>query len=297
MLTWKLWRAINRSPLRSPIYLRALTGYQARANVQMPVRFLLAGWVRTVMLVILPLILIMLGPPLLFLLYYMALLLAPPLLPIANTLYGLAHVVSAGGRIAGERERRTYDLLCTTPPGMPGLHWSYCMGWIHHHVLYRNVMLGVLSIGIMASAFGLSPRVVFGVEPVALEVGAIRAVALTVIFVIDYAQSVVISSLTILLLPTDTEGTTNARVWLSSLFLALQLGVYLPTLLLGVYALPGAFDLLGVEPKVSGILIPVLLVGFFVALRELVITGLWRAVRQQLTTSPVELDAVTRQAI
>jgi hypothetical protein len=237
------------------------------------------------------------GPPVLVLLYYLSLLTAPLLLPLANTVYGVAHVISAGGSIAREREQQTYDVLCAAPAGVLGMHWSYCTGWIHAHGFYRYAMLGILSIGIAASVFGLSPQVVFGVEPVPLGVTIIRALALGALFTIDYAQTVVLSSLTILLLPGNTEDRSNARFWVTSLFLALQLGIYLPTLMLGVYGLPILFALVGIDPVAGGVLMPLFLLGFFVALRETIIAVMWRAVHQQLTTSSMELDAITRRAV
>ncbi|MCC6805685.1 MAG: hypothetical protein IT319_22580, partial [Anaerolineae bacterium] len=81
------------------------------------------------------------------------------------------------------------------------------------------------------------------------------------------------------------------------LFLLLQLAVYLPTLLIGGIALPSALRLLRIDTSISDLLIPVLTVGFFLAARALIITGLWRAVEQQLATTAVELDAIAGLAV
>ena len=96
-------------------------------------------------------------------------------------------------------------------------------------------MLGVLVTGILASVFGLSPQIDLWRRPGFSSWSMVtRALALGVIFVIDYAQTTVLSSLVALIVPTYAENESNARLWAVSLFLMLQLAVYLPTLLLAV---------------------------------------------------------------
>ena len=296
MLTWKLWRALNRPAKRTPLYKRAYAR-QGPPNTLAPFRIPLLGFFKNVSLVVLPVLLILLGAPILVLLYYLALLLAPALLPIANTIYGLAHAYTVSGNIAREREQQTYDVLCASPPGILGMHWSYCIGWIHYHWISRYAMIAVLITGIIASVFGLSPEMIFGVGQTSPIVAIARALALSAIFLIDYAQTLVLSSLVALIVPTYAENEANARLWSVSLLLTLQGAVYLPTLLLGVYALPSSFNLMGIDPAVSGLLIPVLLLAFFAILREMIITGLWHAAKEQLSTTKLELDAITRVAL
>src|SRR5664279_1794770 len=132
MLTWKLWRALNRPPKPSPLYRRAYTR-QGPPNSPISFRIPLFSVFKNMSLVVLPVVLILLGAPILVLLYYLALILAPLLLPVANTIYGLSHVNSASSSIVREREQQTYDVLCTAPAGILGMHWSYCTGWIHYH--------------------------------------------------------------------------------------------------------------------------------------------------------------------
>ncbi len=177
------------------------------------------------------------------------------------------------------------------------MHWSYCVGWIHFHWLYRYALLGILSIGIVASVFGVSPRAVFGGDAVPLAITIFRAAVLGVLFVTDYAHTTVVSSLVTLIAPVYGENEGGARLWASSLFLALQLAVYGPTLLFGLFALPSTFALIGFAPLITDLLIPLLLLGFFVALRETIINGLWHLVQQQLTTDAVELDAISGLAL
>ncbi len=296
MLTIRLWRALNRPPVRSPLYRRAYTRQPLASRVE-PLRIPGVGCLKNMSLIVLPIILILIGAPILVLLYYLSLLLAPVLLPLANTVYGLTHTYNVSGSIVREREQQTYDVLCTAPAGILGMHWTYCTGWIHYHWAYRYALLGVLSIGIVASIFGLPPQMLFGGGQPMFITTIVRALAFGALFVIDYAQTIVVSSLTTLIVPTYTETESNARLWGSSLFLLLQLGVYLPTLLFGGFALPNTFSLLGIDSRISDLVIPLLIVVFFIVLREVIITGLWNVVKQQLSATTVELDAITRVAV
>ena len=300
MVTWRLWRALNRPPLHTPIYLRAYA-YQYRQgdlpDLQLPLLNQITTMFKNMGMVVLPVVLILFGTPVLVLSFYIALLIAPFLLPIANTIFGLVHASGASSGIARERDRRTYDVLCTAPPGTLGMHWAYCTGWLHYHSTFRTALLGVLAIGIVASIFGLTAQVVFGADQASPLVVLVRGLALSAIFVIDYAQSIVISSMTSLLIPTHAENEGNARLWACTLFLGLQLAVYLPTLLISVVALPNTFQLLGMDATASALIAPLLYVAFFVALREVIIIGMWRRVEAELSTTRVELDAITRVAV
>jgi hypothetical protein len=298
MLTWKLWRALTRPPLISPLFKRAYTQRGGSGLPWIPpVRFPLMDLLRNTGLIILPIILILFGAPILVLLYYVSLILAPLLLPAANTVFGLIHANGASGSIARERDRQTYDVLCASPTGSLGLHWSYCIGWLHYHWLMRTALIGVLSIGIVASVLGLSGRMFFGSGTAPLPVTLVRGVTLGLIFFLDYLQTPVLSSLTTLLVPIYSENEGKARLWASSVFLVIQMAVYLPTFLIAIYALPNTLSLLGVDPLLIDVLVPLAVLAFFTVLREIIIVGLWSRVKQELSASTVELDAVTRLAV
>ncbi len=298
ILSWRLWRALNHPPLRSPLFRRAYADQYPPVLGSYPViRLPFIGVVRNLGLILLPIVLILLGAPILALLYYLALSLAVILLPVANTIYGLAHTINASAGITRERVRQTYDVLCTALPGSIGMHWAYCTGWLHYHLTFRYAVLGILLTGMVASVFGLSAQLVFGGAPVPVWVTVIRALALATLFVIDFAQSIVVSSLTTLIVPSYAADETNARVIAAGVYLTLQAAVYLSTLLVAGYGLPGLFALFGFSAEVSAALTPPLMLAFFAILRELLISGLWRIVEQQLSTNQLELDAVTGHAL
>lgn len=296
MLTWKLWRALNRLPARSSLYRRMFL-YQGITDSIDFSRLPLYGVFRNAGLVAMPIVLILIGIPLMIPLFYLLMLIAPLLLPLVNTICAASLAVKVSGSIVREREHHTYDLLCTTPEGTLGMHWSYCVGLLHFHVIYRRVMLGALMVGIVASAFGLPAMAIFGASDISPVVALVRGLALGAIFVVDYAQTLILSSLISLLIPTRVESETDARIWAAGVFVVMQIVVYLPTLLLTVYALPNTLNLLGSDPLLSSLLIPLLMISFFLALRGLIITALWHAVEQQLTTTALELDAITGLAV
>lgn len=296
--SWKLWRALQRPPLQSPLFRRAYTRQQPRrASAALPNFIPLMGWFRAISLIVLPVVLVLIGVPVLVLTYSLSLAIAPLLLPLVNTVYGLNHAISASGGIVRERERQTYDILCTALPGSLGTHWSYCTGWLHYHAVFRAVLLAALMTGILASILGVSPQLIFGGEPVPLWVNIDRAAALGVLFLIDYAQTSVLSSLTALLIPVYAETESNARLWAAALFLALQATVYGTTLIMTTFALPECLQLVGIDPVLAALLIPPLGLAFFVITREALITALWRTVELQLNTNTMELDAFTGRTL
>jgi hypothetical protein len=296
MLSWTLWRALNRAPRHLPLYRRAYL-QQQMPEASFSLRFPMSGLLRTLLLVIIPVCIILLGAPVLAILYTLSLSLTPLLLPLANTLYGLAHATSTSGHIARERDRQTYDVLCTVPGGSLGMHWSYCAGWLQAHVLYRYPLLVLLGIGLFASLFGLPARLLFDENSVPLAVTVARGLGLGIFFVLDYAQTLVIASLTALLVPASAENESSARLLGASLFLVLQAAVYLPIIFLNNVALPNALALLGMDATTIAVLVPLLSAAFFVVLREIMIFGLWQRTGQQLSATAVELDALRRAAV
>ncbi len=295
MVTWKLWRALNFPYLRSPLYRRA---YQ-RQRVELigePIHVPLGGLLSNLGLVVLPAIILLIGAPIAALLFYIVLLTAPLLLPICNSVYGALHAVNASSGIARERQQQTYDVLCTSPSGTLGIHWSYCVGWLHYHVNYRYVIVGALAVGLISCLFGLAPQVVFSTGA-SIPAQFVRSLTLAAFFALDYVESIVTSSLVSLLVPVYAENEASARLWASSLFLLMQVAVYLPTLLVGVFALPNTLTLIGFSPALADLLIPPLLFAFFAVLRESMIAGLWHAVKQQLSADAMELDAITHVTV
>jgi len=300
MVTRKLWHAFSKPPPRSPIYLRAFASrlrQKERRPFHVPLLSQLTALSKEMGVLVLPVLLILFGTPFLILTFYIALLISPLLLPLTNTIHGLAHAISASGGIARERDRQTYDVVCATPQGMLGMHWSYCTGWLYDHSSFRIPLLAMLVIGIIANIFGLTSQMIFGADGAPPMTMIVRGLALSAIFVIDYAQTIIVSSLTTLLVPTRAENESNTRLWAASMFLVLQFAVYLPTLLIAVVALPSTFRLLHVDPATGALISPLLYVAFFVALREAIIAGLWRRVETDLSATRVELDAITRAAV
>jgi hypothetical protein len=265
MLTWQLWRALNRSPYASPLYrwLYPADGgeFSRRRRVVM--------WLARVIALFVML-------PLLAYATLWLLIGAPYLVLLANTLYGLALAVDASGGIARERERNTYDLLCTIPPGALGVHWSYCNGWIYHYWLYGWLTLAVALIGGVASVLapllpgGVTVSELFGAHP---NLGLALAVAL--VFILDYFQSVVFGGLVAVLAPALTHDKLNARILAGSGFLLAQLSGYAAAY---TFAITLANTLEVFDNPILTPLLPLMSAAAFFIFREAIIVVLWRAI-------------------
>jgi uncharacterized protein (DUF58 family) len=265
MLTLQLWRALNRSPHASPLY-RWL--YPANGG-DVSRRRRAVMWLARIVMIALVL------PGLAYGAVWL-LMGAPYLVLLANTLYGLALAVDSSGGIARERERNTYDLLCTSPPGALGVHLSYCNGWIYHYWLYGWLTLAVALIGGVAVV--LAPVLPGGVtisEVLNQHPDLALSLAVALVFAGDYFQSVVFGGLAAILAPAFTADKLNARILAASGFLLAQLSGYAAAY---TFALTLANTLQTFDNPALTPLLPLMSAAAFFIFREAIILVLWRAV-------------------
>ncbi len=293
MLSWHIWRALTRPPTQSPL-LRRVRAEKLELPSLNPMP--LAGCLRSVALTIIPIIILLIGSPLLVLLIYTSLLSTPILLPLAHTLYGITAAASVSGLIARENDRRTYDLICVSPPGILGVHWAYCMVWISQHRYYRDITGLLLVLGILAALFGLTTRTFFSVMPVDGAAWIIQSPALIAFLCVDFIQSFATTALVSILIPVYVQQAGNARLLAFGSALCLHLTAYLLALIVGTQFLPLLSAVTGGSPLVSAIS-PVLFVLMFAAFREFIIHLLWRSVAENLNASPMELDQIVGKKV
>lgn len=265
MLTLQLWRALNRSPYSSPLF----RWLYPPANSTLSRRRRVIMWLARVIALVVLL-------PLLAYATVWLLIGAPYLVLLANTLYGLALAIDASGGIARERERNTYDLLCTIPPGALGVHWSYCNGWIYHNWLYGWLALAVALIGGVASVLapllpgGVTVSEIFNMHP---NLGLSLAVAL--VFTLDYFQSVVFGGLMAVLAPALTHDKLNARILAGSGFLLAQTASYAAAY---TFAITLSNTLAAFNNPALTALLPLMSAAAFFIFREAIIVALWRSI-------------------
>src|SRR5690606_23159897 len=108
--------------------------------------------------------------------------------------------------------RRTYDVLCVSPPGVLGVHWAYCMAWVTGHRYYRDITGFLLVLGILAALFGLTTRTMFSAMPVYGAAWAVQSLALIAFLCIDFVQAFATTAVVSILIPAYIQQAGNARL-------------------------------------------------------------------------------------
>ncbi len=300
IVTWKLWRALQRPPLRHPLYRRAL--------ILKPVeglRFDEAVTLRFLWRLVLPLLfmsIFALTPIILPLVVV-----TPLLLPLIVNWCGIQWAIKTGGTIASENEQGTYDLVALTPPGAFGASWTICSACIHRgssfadlHTFVRVlvkflfVMTGIGFVIAMLIAIGRPlgdfERATFSQTTF---VTLLHAAALIGAFYLDHVQSAVVGGLVGMLAPIYVQNRFDARAWGLFGFLFLQISAYLLTWFLGFQVIPALYEGLNLNGFYAEVSVPILRVAVFYFIREGIIAGLWQVLMGRLNAMPSDLDEIT----
>mgnify|MGYP005838088199 CR=1 FL=1 len=265
MLTLQLWRALNQPPQNSPLYRRL---YPTNEHGERGV----GCWAAWLMIILG--VLLCSGFWLVFG--------APYLVLLANTLYGLALAVDASGGIARERERNTYDLLVTSPPGALGVHWAYAISWLHHNWLYGWILLAfVIFSGGAALIVPLLTDISITGNLLDAPPGFGLSLAVALVFLIDYFQSLVIGGLIAALAPAVTHDRLSTRLLAGSGFLLAQLAGYA-----AAYAFAIMLQTLDMP------LLPLLSAAAFYIFREATIVALWRGITHLLGANAAPAESL-----
>ena len=235
----------------------------------------------TVLYVILPLCTIFVILPVMVLLYFAIQALSPVLVPLSYSAYGLGLVLSVSGAIAREHELNTYQVLGVTPPGRLGLHWLYGVGYMYRSSEVRIVLVGLICLGVVAAFLGLAIPIIFRAGSGTIIDPAIRAVASSIFFAIDFVQTIVIASLVAMFVPAYVQNRAFAYQVAAGAFLSAQLASYVVAMFVGVLLYRSADDLI----------YPILIIGTFVLVREGLIVVLWYGLCNRLNSSPQGFDS------
>jgi hypothetical protein len=293
VLTWRLWRRLNRRTPLTAVYYRL---HLRRTFVeQQPLTLPGLTAIGSIAMMVLPVVLIFLGMPLLILAYIFLLPYAEPFLLLVTIGYGLLLCVSVSAQLAREHERGVYDLLCSCPPGRLGLHWAYAATWLSRHRSLLKFLMGILAVGSFALLLDTFRTLIhFGPLPLTDNswrlVWFIFAIASIASLWMTYLQTLVMSSLAAILIGALVSQAMNARLYAVGLFLCLQAALYV---LIGL--MRSAFASGNAPYTVEQFIITeviVLLIAF--VLREGANWLLWQAIVRTLSASPSELDALMR---
>jgi hypothetical protein len=219
-------------------------------------------------------------------------LVSPLLFPLVMMGVGALWSAEISVRVVEQQERGIYDLLCVLPGGRWAASWAIACGRIHQGdtfdfgwlMLRSIVMVGVI---MLLTLFGMALGwQLFSAEVELNNVGwfMLDMAVLLIGQLLHHIQTMALSPLVGLLVPTYVHSRAEARIGAAGLFLSLQLGPYLfcGSLLNFMPVLTG-------EPvDAANSLAPYVLI--LLGLREAVIMRLWIILLRRLKLTAVEKE-------
>ncbi|MBE2270015.1 MAG: hypothetical protein IAE80_17390 [Anaerolinea sp.] len=296
MLTWRLRRALN-NPLRpravpDRAFLQLARHYRRgkpEVGSGFPRRSLWFSITRSAGMLLLPIAAILFGAPIFIVSLFLVVTLSPVLVPLLNTLYGLALTLSISGRIAREHQAGRYDLLGTLPTGIVGLHWSFTLSGMLQNRLLHDLAILMSVIGIISSIFAIAA--LFGANAAfSFFHWLIATAAAGIVILLDNYAAQVTAGLLSMTVPAHTTSTANARFITAAVFILLQLTGYLLLLLVLLVIVPASFQLFGISDALSALTLPLAALVVLGSFRELTIRLLWRRLPAALNATSVELE-------
>jgi hypothetical protein len=273
MLSWRLWRRLNRSLTGHPAYQRVI--------IQPPQP--LPWYASCAIIIAAPFVLL---PGLIFM----------------SAVYGLRWVVQIAGAIASQREAGMYDLLALTPLGAFGISWVITSAYLHRNESLEQIqsagawlMRGFFTLVVMLSAASLAATpVIPGDADPALGQFIIPLYLVTFVLAVylDHVQSVTLACIVGMLVPTYRLRRTDAGLSAFGVYLLIQMTTYALTFLLGFSLIPAVFDSfrwMGFGPTFS---LPVIRLAVFWGSREVIIRHLWLCLVRETNTTISEVQAV-----
>jgi hypothetical protein len=236
----------------------------------------------------------------------------PALLMALGTVYGLYTALRISGIIASEREQGMYDLVSLTPPGALGYSWATSMGFLHRNTTYNRIRrwMRIIFIGftiLMWIALSIIMFEIVSARGTEIERGRVMttiaqqqltgvwyAMILGAAVYLDFFHSMIAGLLVAMISPTYGRNRFEAQALTVAGFLGLQIATYLATLIFGFWLLPGLYHSLGLSGWLGEIVLAVMVLGLFFAIRETLIRLLWNVLVQRLNTNEAEFDSITR---
>ena len=289
MLSWRLWQALRNPPYRYPLRRRTRADSRWLSTLRdIPRPFwvaMLLGAAGMLWLVIpytvgYVFLLILAIPAVATLLFYVSPLLFPLVMVGAGTMWA----ANISDRILKQQERGIFDLLCILPGGRWAANWATACSSIHQGGTFKVswlILCGVVVVGLVLLLTLFSLVLVGQFFSTRKELSNVGWLMLDMIVLftgqlLHHIQTVALSPLVGLLIPTYIHKRTEARLGAAGLYLGLQLIPYLCCGLL-FYLAP----LVASEPiDAENSLTPYLLVLF--GLREVIIMFLGTVLLRRL---------------
>lgn len=266
MLSWRLWRRLNRSLPGHPAYQRVI--------IQPPQP--MPWYAGCAIIVAAPFVIL-------------------PAMIFMSAVYGLRWVVQIAGAIAREREVGMYDLLALTPLGAFGISWVITSAYLHRNESLEQIqsagawlMRGFFTTVLMlaAASLAITPVIPDDANPALGQfIIPLYLVTFGLAVYLDHLQSVVLACIVGMLIPAYASRKMDAGLSAFGVYLLIQIATYALTLLLGFSLIPALFDILRWTGFGPTFMLPVIRLVVFWGAREIIIRYLWlRLVRETNTT-------------
>ncbi|HLV37254.1 MAG TPA: hypothetical protein VKY59_19200 [Spirillospora sp.] len=308
ILTWKLWRTLREPPLIAHVLYRRIASmppfalpFRGQAGRQL-LKVLLGLFLAYVAIRhgVISLLLLMFVVPAAGVLGF---LLLPVLLPPITTLAGGFWAAVISGTVVREHNTHTYELLCLAPNGSLGANWVIASGCLHRGeyfaalrgAVYVALTIGAMFLGLLAL---VAMFMALRASPTHTLIVAVRTITdlavILALFHFHYVQSMVLSALVGVYVPTTFRSSIDAP-WLAfGLFEVIQLGTYTAVALFHVLLAP-VFEQITPDNWLAYISVPLLYLLVFTLLRELIILHLWGSLSSRLNAGPAEREVLLKQ--
>ena len=276
-LTRQFWQALHFPMRQHPIFIQARKPFESANTSSRLGRFIVFAIIASIVLAFFVF-------PISALMTTLGIVLGFPALMIVfnGTALGTIWVTSVSATIACSHQRYNYELLSLTSQGAYGVSWHLATGTIHRHNWLRTVyrllswvvmlvlvLLGLASLMLIFGIFTSNDEIIRQAQSnvlrdvihIAFIVGAVW---------LDHIQSVVISALLGMLLPTVIKNKVQLQSLAPLIYLVIQAFTYLIIILLYLLSSTIFIGILGTAFFTSSIILSVTLLSFFI-LRETII--------------------------
>lgn len=294
MITWKLWRVLKIPPHSDPIFRHSSHYYRSSGPWRKYLDYILLIVVFTAVVAYLRTSLLSLSTGLSPFILFIGLIL------LGGTIYGVDWALAISDAVAVARTNNTLDLLCITPRGAIGATWTLGLSQLHRASGFRSRYAGrrkvffSLGVGFFLLTFALGWMVLTAtnanvgslLDLTALLVGVLSGFVLLVATYVDFIQSIVVSVLVGMIVPTFSRQRFDAQLWAMSGFLVAQIGSYFLTYLIAFVVLPVALHTFALEFTTLELLLLLPRLFVFFLIREALIALLWRWLVVQFNEEP-----------
>jgi hypothetical protein len=196
-----------------------------------------------------------------------------------------------------------FELVSLSADGGIGASWAICTAAIHRNQSLQQIqspMSWIVRLGftllLLASLGNFVEPLVPSEADIAMQtlIPLLYLFTLSAALYVDHMQSVAMGSLIGMLMPTYTRSRVDAGIGSLIVFLLFQVMTYVLTLFIGFSLISSLLGSLAVSAVAASIILPILRLGIFYAIREAIINGLWRVLVERLNIAASEMVYVTR---